>query len=111
MKHKLRISFTFLLLLFLGSQIQAQEVAKERTTKYIFHLNAIKHQDQVDGVSAKTKQISGVTTCELNWLQYQMEVVVKEGGSYGSFPMEDLKAILNEHHVQLKNFTKETLNP
>lgn len=97
-------------LLFIQKTTQAQEIPELRTTKYVFELNAIKHQFQVDSVSNQTKTIKHVTNCDLNWLNYSMEVTVKEGGNLGSFPLETLKAILIQNNVELKKFTKETIN-
>lgn len=97
-------------LLFIQTSTQAQETPKLRTTKYVFELNALKHQSQVDAVSNQTKAIKNVTNCDLNWLNYSMEVTVKEGGNLGSFPLESLKAILIQNNVELKKFTKETIN-
>jgi hypothetical protein len=97
-------------LLFFHTATQAQEIPELRTTKYVFELNAIKHQTQVDSVANQTKAIKHVTNCDLNWLNYSMEVTVKEGGNLGSFPMESLKAILIQNNVELKKFTKETIN-
>ncbi len=96
-------------LLFFSSNIHAQEVSKLRTTKYTFELNSIKHQHQVDSVSNQTKNIKNVTECNLDWLNYKMEVTVNEGGTLGSFPMESLKAILVRNNVDLKKFTKATI--
>ncbi len=109
MKLKLLQLLVFIFIAF-SFGANAQEVSKERTTKYIFDLNAIKHQSQVDGVSNQTKTIKGVQSCNLNWLEYKMEVIVKEGGQYGNFSMEKLKAILLDNRVQLKKVTKTTVN-
>ena len=110
MRLKLLPSILFIVVLAFSSTLKSQEVSKVRTTKYVFDLNAIKHQTQVDGVTNQTKEIENVESCNLNWLEYKMEVVVKEGGDFGNFPMETLKAILIEHKVDLQNFTKETIS-
>jgi hypothetical protein len=65
----------FVLTIFSFS-IKAQEVAKLRTTTYTFELNKIKHQSQVDGVVAQTKEIPNVKTCHLDWLNYSMQITV-----------------------------------
>ena len=106
-------SLSYLLIVFaflFSNNLKSQELSKERTTKYIFELNAIKQQSQVDGVVSQTKEIEHVQSCELNWLEYRMEILVQEGGSFGIFPMEKLKAILLENKIQLKNFTKEKIS-
>lgn len=109
MKPKLIYILPLFCLIFSGN-LQSQEIAKERTVKYIFELNAIKYQSQVDGISNQTKNIKGVQSCVLNWLEYKMEVIVKEGGNYGNFSMEKIKSILLSNDVQLKRFTKEAIN-
>ncbi len=109
MKQKYFPVYLFFIIFFSCLTLQAQEIAKVRTTKYIFNLNTIKHQEQVDAVSLQTKKIKNVTKCKLDWLNYKMEVTVKEGGDFGSFPMEKLKTILIDNKVALKNFTKKTV--
>lgn len=105
--------FKYLLLIFLGwasLSAYSQEIAPERLTTYTFHLNKLKTQEQVSNIEEKTKSIAHVSSCKLDWLNYQMVVVANEGGENGSFPVEQLKTILIEHHAALKTFTKET-NP
>jgi len=110
MKKKLLIINLFFTLFFSGLALHAQEISEIRTTKYSFNLNAIKHQYQVDSVTIQTKKIDNVNNCELDWLNYKMELIVKEGGNLGSFPMEKLKAILIKNNISLINFTKETIH-
>jgi len=103
--------YKYLLLIFLGwasLSAYSQEIAPERTTTYTFHLNKLKTQEQVSNIEAKTKSLDHVSNCQLDWLNYQMKVVVKEGGENGSFSVETLKAILEENNAALKTFTKET---
>ncbi len=107
MKRHVLLLFAFLITSVIS--ISAQETAKERTTKYVFQLNKIKHQIQVDGVVSKTKLVDNVTNCKLDWLNYQMEIIAKEGGEYGSLSLEKIKAILIENNVDLVKFTKETI--
>lgn len=104
MKRYILITIVFCLSAF---TLSAQEIAKERTVKYIFELNKIKEQTQVDGVVSKTKALENITNCKLDWLNYQMEITVKEGGDYGSLSLEKIKAILIENNVALVKFTKE----
>lgn len=96
----------FVLTIFSFS-LKAQEVAKLRTTTYTFELNKIKHQSQVDGVVAQTKEIANVKTCNLDWLNYSMQITVDEGGDKGTLSMEKIKAILIQNNVVLVKFTKE----
>lgn len=107
MRRHILVLIAFLIASILS--ISAQEIAEERTTKYVFELNKIKRQVQVDGVVAKTKLVDNVTSCKLDWLNYQMELIVKEGGDYGSLSLEKIKAILIENKVDLVKFTKETI--
>lgn len=107
MKQKSLPAILVTLAIIFSIQGFSQEVAEVRFTKYTFDLNAIKDQSQVDAVTFHVKELNHVESCELVWLDYQMKVVVKEGGDYGSFSMERLKAILIEQKVELKNFTKE----
>jgi hypothetical protein len=109
---KIRFQFNYLFFIFCisGLSLHAQEVSTSRSTKYIFELNSIKYQFQVDSVTIQTSKIINVNSCELDWLNYKMEVVVKEGGEYGNFSLEKLKAILANNNVSLKKFTKETVN-
>jgi|GEM_PF-2903410 len=107
MKRYILITIVFCLSAF---TLSAQEVAKIRTTKYIFELNKIKQQAQVDGVVNKTKALENVTDCKLDWLNYQMEITVKEGGDYGSLSLEKIKAILIDNNVALVKFTKEIIS-
>ena len=109
MKKLTLITSLTLCLVFFGLELSAQEQSAERTTKYVFSLNAIKHQAQVDGVENQTKEIEHVQSCELNWLDYQMVVTVIEGGENGTFPMARLKTILQANRVELKNFKKEVI--
>ena len=73
----------------------------------IFELNKIKHQSQVDGVVAQTKEIPNVKTCDLDWLNYSMQITVDEGGDKGTLSLEKIKAILIQNNVALVKFTKE----
>lgn len=98
-----------LLFLFFGNMASSQEVSKERTTKYIVSLNTIKKQAQVDAVTVETKKIAHVTDCKLDWLNYSMEITVKEGASNGYFPIEKLKEILIKNNVALVKFSKEVI--
>lgn len=107
MRRHILVLIAFLIASILS--ISAQEIAEERTTKYVFELNKIKHQVQVDGVVAKARLVNNVTNCKLDWLNYQMEIIVKEGGEYGSLSLEKIKAILIENNVDLVKFTKETI--
>ncbi|MDF1673675.1 MAG: hypothetical protein P1U41_09225 [Vicingaceae bacterium] len=108
MKRHILLLFAFLIASVIS--ISAQEIAEERITKYVFKLNKIKHQVQVDGVVTKTKLVDNVSNCKLDWLNYQMEIIVKEGGEFGSLSLEKIKAILIENNVDLVKFTKETIS-
>lgn len=110
MRNKCFIALTLILVLLSNTSTLGQEVAKVRTTKYTINLNQIKHQEQVDAVVAQTKDIENVTECELDWLNYKMQITVNEGGNYGSFSLEKIKAILIENNVTLIKFTKETIS-
>lgn len=107
MKNSFLISILIFLCTVFSFSLSAQEVADVRSTKYVFELNKIKHQHQVDGVVARAKVIDNVTDCKLDWLNYQMEIIVNEGGNYGSLSVEKIKAILIENNVALVKFTKE----
>lgn len=99
----------FFLMFFSPIMSQGQEVSEARTIQYTFSLNTIKHQAQVDGVVAQTKAIKDIISCELDWLNYKMIVIAKEGEDRPTLSIEKIKAILIENNVALVNFTKEEM--
>jgi hypothetical protein len=97
-------------LLFVGlisTYALGQEKAPDRITTYHVHLNALKHQSQVDGIQNAVSEIANVTSCKLIWTDYELTIVVAEGSERGNFPMELLKGIVLKNNAQLVKFTKE----
>lgn len=103
--YKLLISLVLIFACFVG---QAQEIAPERLTTYTFSLNKLKTQDQVTSIESTVKAVEHVSSCNLDWINYQMVVKVDEGGTKGNFSMENLKAILTKNNAALKSFTKKS---
>jgi len=103
--HKLLLSLVLILTCFVS---RAQEIAPERLTTYTFSLNKLKTQQQVTTIESTVKAIDHVSSCNLDWINYQMIVKVNEGGTKGNFSMENLKAILSENNAALKSFTKKS---
>ncbi|MBL4592524.1 MAG: hypothetical protein JKX68_01770 [Flavobacteriales bacterium] len=87
----------------------SQEISPERNSEYTFTLNKIKHQEQVDNVTTQTGTIKNVSSCKLDWLNYKMVVLVKEGGTHGVLSLEKIKAILIKNNVALVKFTKKEI--
>jgi hypothetical protein len=87
----------------------SQEISPERKTEYTFTLNKIKHQHQVDGVISQTELQKNVSSCKLDWLNYKMVIIVKEGGTHGSLSIEKIKEILINNNVALVNFIKKDI--
>ncbi|PCJ23408.1 MAG: hypothetical protein COA97_11775 [Flavobacteriales bacterium] len=106
-----KILFTILCFtaIFCSKNTFSQEVSPERNSEYTFTLNKIKFQEQVDSVTFQTEAIKEVNSCKLDWLNYKMVVLVKEGGTYGVLSLEKIKAILNKNNVALINFTKKEI--
>ena len=97
-----------ILLVFSCFTSTAQEITPERITTYSFNLNKLKTQSQVNSIESTVKLLDNVYDCNLDWLNYNMTVKVKEGGTKGYFSMEKLKTILLENNAALKSFTKES---
>ncbi len=91
----------------LATFVFSQERSAQRITTYTVYLNALKHQHQVDGIKNSVSEIPHVVSCELNWIDYELIFVVEEGSDHGNFPMERLKAIVQENNAQLVKFEKE----
>ncbi len=97
----------FFIAVLCSNNIFSQEVSPEKKSKYTFTLNKIKHQQQVDGVTNQTKSLKNVSSCELDWLNYKMVIIVKEGGNNGTLSIEKIKEILINNNVALVKFTKK----
>lgn len=105
--QQMRKLATLALFCALSLTLLGQEKSPDRITTYTVELNALKHQEQVTGIESAVAKIPYVTSCRLNWTDYQLVFVVEEGNERGNFPMERLKAIIDQNQAQLVNFRKE----
>jgi len=103
----MKLLATLLFVGLLSTYALGQETAPDRITTYHVHLNALKHQSQVDGIQSAVSQLANVKSCKLVWIDYELTIVVEEGSERGNFPMEQLKGIVLKNNAQLVNFTKE----
>lgn len=107
---KIHILICFLAFFAVCSKGYSQEITKERNTTYTFKINKLKFHSQEQGIENDLKSIPNLLFLNLDALNYELYITVKEGAEYGYLNLEHVKKIILQNNAEIVTFSKETAN-
>ncbi len=84
----------------------AQESKGDRTVVYNIEIQGLKFADQKTKIENKISSMPGVNKCELDAINYTMEVVVFDKEKTIEITADDIKIVLAENNVEIKKLVR-----
>lgn len=107
------MKFLFIFGLFflsLGIFGQSKETHGDRIIKYSIDLQRLKFEEQEINIEKNLKKLEGVQSCDVDPLYYKLYISVFEPKENNkSIQIDDIKIILANNNVEIKNYTQEVI--
>lgn len=106
MKNLIIIAF-----LLLSFSVFSQETHGARTINYTIALDRLKFENQEINIEKSLKNMEGVKSCDVDALNYQLIITIFEPKENNkSIGIDDIKIVLANNNVEIKNYTQKFIN-
>lgn len=96
--------------LFFSLGVIAQETHGDRTISYTVDLDRLKFEKQELSIEKSLKNMEGVKSCDVDALNYQLNIIVFEPKeNNNSIEIDDIKIVLANNNVEIKNYTQKVI--
>ena len=99
-----------ILSLFCSFSAFSQETHGARTISYTIDLDRLKFEEQELNIEENLKNMEGVKFCDVDALNYQLNITVFEPKeNNNSIEIDDIKIVLANNNVEIKNYTQKVI--
>lgn len=99
-----------LLFFSFGIYGQSKETHGDRIIKYSIDLDRLKFEEQEINIEKDLKHLEGVQSCDVDALHYKLYISVFEPKENNkSIEIDDIKIVLANNKVEIKNYTQEVI--
>lgn len=96
--------------LFLSFGVFSQETHGSRTISYTVDLDHLKFSEQELNIEKSLINMKGVKSCDVDAINYQLNVIVFEPEkNNNSIEIDDIKIVLANNNVEIKNYTQKVI--